>query len=85
MFTKIKFQNDYRQCLHVVSDFGSLRDYFQTVWEKIIFKDIKYACAKEIDKRLWAIIKKPLEHLSKEKKKDEEARHNLLKHVGSNI
>ena len=46
----------------------------------IIFKqDLKYAFSKEIDKRLWSILKRPIELLLKEKKKEEGHRENLTK------
>jgi len=69
----------------VVSDFNSLREYFLNVWERILFKDVGFACAKEIDKRLGAIIKKPIEALSREKKRDEDTKEKLLKLIEANI
>ena len=59
------------------------------VWERILFKDVGFACAKEIDKRLGVIIKKPIEMMSREnkekKKHDEDSRDKLLKLIDSNI
>jgi hypothetical protein len=49
------------------------------IWTKILSIDIKFACAKEIDKRLWAILKKPIEGFSKDKKKDENSAEGLVK------
>jgi hypothetical protein len=54
-------------------------------WELLAKSDINLACSKEIDKRLWAIVKKPIEILTKEKKKEEGHKDSIIKLVDTSI
>lgn len=46
---------------------------------------MKYAFSKEIDKRLWWILKRPIEMLSKDKKKEEGHKESLTKVIDSHV
>lgn len=62
-----------------------MRDAILRSWELIVLADINLAITKEIDKRLWAIIKKPIELLTKDKKKEEGHKENIIKLIDQNI
>ncbi len=54
-------------------------------WEDIVRVDLNLATSKEIDKRLWSIIKKPIEIMTREKKKEEGHKESIIKLIDSNI
>ena len=79
------YQKDARQALNAVSDFNSVRDYLVDIARLILKKDIKFAKSKDLDRRLWALIKRQLESIVKTKTKSDSLEDEINKLISSNM
>jgi hypothetical protein len=78
-------EKDARAALNAVSDFNQIRDYLIKCGTLIIQKDVAYAKSKELDKRIWVLMRKQLECMSRTKVKTETTEQETLQLININM